>query len=477
MQTIEERLDQLEKRNKRLPAALTLMAVAICASLQRRLRACLGIIGNNLLLFALLGCAQQADYEKQYKWGFRNIQNEVIIDFHYDSVFPFSQGLAAFYNEGDSWGYIDKTGALKIPMQHDEARPFGEEGLARIRPRGDLEKKRREREVHYIDRSGGTVLSLKADRADDFYNGVAWVRKYIGTRSHRTSTSSPTPMFSWGLIDKDGNFLVPHIEDIKDERRIWMPGMWSEGLSVIRRDRAGYMNTAGEIVIPCQYEYAEAFSNGLAFVKSENERWSVIDKKGRIRISELAGGLKFKPIGVGFKSFLAPVKMTRGKSNYLGYIDRKGKFAFKTKGMQLRRLSSFRQGLAHVAVQSEDKIGFIDRKGTWAIRPAFSEAGHFHVVNRAEGSDRKKTVAWAIPWAPYDFWDGLRDFGWSLMGMYQKTTQQKFGYIDRTGDWLIEPETTIVYNFRKNRERSLSAIDRQLYRFSEGLVAFPSIKR
>ncbi len=478
MQTIEERL---EKRNKRLTAALTLMAVAICASLQRRLRACLGIIGNNLLLLALLGCDQQADYEKQYKWGFRNIHNEVIIDFQYDSVFPFSQGLAAVYNEGDGWGYIDKTGALKIPMQYDEARPFGEEGLARIRPRGDLEKKWREREIHYINRSGDTVLSLKADQAHDFYNGVAWVRKYIGSRSHSTTTSSssPTPMFSWGLIDKDGNFLVPHIEDLKDKRRIWMPGTWSEGLSVIRRDRAGYMNTAGEIVIPCQYEYAKAFSNGLAFVKSENERWSVIDKKGRIRISELADGLKFKPIGVGFKSGLAPVKMTRGKSNYLGYIDKKGKFAFKTKGMQLRRLSSFRQGLAHVAVQSEDKIGFIDRKGTWAIHPAFSEAGHFHVVNRAEGSDRKTTVAWAIPGAPapYDFWDGLRDFGWSLMGMYQKTTQQKFGYIDRTGDWLIEPETTMVYNFRKNRERSLSAIDRQLYRFSEGLAAFPRIKR
>ena len=31
MQTIEERLDQLEKRNKRLTAALTLMPVAMCA--------------------------------------------------------------------------------------------------------------------------------------------------------------------------------------------------------------------------------------------------------------------------------------------------------------------------------------------------------------------------------------------------------------------------------------------------------------
>ena len=35
MQTIEERLDRLEKRNKRLPAALTLMAVAICEADRR----------------------------------------------------------------------------------------------------------------------------------------------------------------------------------------------------------------------------------------------------------------------------------------------------------------------------------------------------------------------------------------------------------------------------------------------------------
>ena len=31
MQTIEERLDQLERRNRRLTAALTVLAVAICA--------------------------------------------------------------------------------------------------------------------------------------------------------------------------------------------------------------------------------------------------------------------------------------------------------------------------------------------------------------------------------------------------------------------------------------------------------------
>jgi hypothetical protein len=31
MQTIEERLDQLEKRNRRLTAALTMTVVAICA--------------------------------------------------------------------------------------------------------------------------------------------------------------------------------------------------------------------------------------------------------------------------------------------------------------------------------------------------------------------------------------------------------------------------------------------------------------
>ena len=138
----------------------TIISVVIDSSLRRRLRVHLSALATTSLLFALLGCSKEADYEKQYKWGFRNIQNEVVIDSQYDSVRPFSQGLAAVYSEGEGWGYIDKAGATIIPMQYDEAGIFNKDGLAVVKPRGELEKKYREEEVHYVNRSGNTVLAL-----------------------------------------------------------------------------------------------------------------------------------------------------------------------------------------------------------------------------------------------------------------------------------------------------------------------------
>ena len=461
------------------------MQTIVPSSLRRRLRVHLSILGTTLSLFALLGCAKEADYEKQYKWGFRNIQNEVVIDPQYDSVRPFSQGLAAVYSEGEGWGYIDKAGATIIPMQYDEAGIFNKDGLAVVKPRGELEKKYREEEVHYVNRSGNTVLALKGQRAGNFHNGVAWVRKYIGRKRSGTIPGSSirmarsSPVYSWGLIDKSGNYLVPHIEDLDDKRRIWDVEPWSDGLSVIRRDRTGYMNTAGEMVIPCRYEYAHSFSHGRAFVKSGNDIWSVIDRKGRTLFAQLPGGVKFKPTGKGiFTNHLAPVTWTRDNAKYIAYINSRGKFAFPTDGMRLHRIRNYREGLAQVEVQTDglsEKIGFIDVKGTWVIDPAFALAGDFHVVDRGKRYKERKRVAWAIPWFEYNFWDVMSDLGVAILGMHEKTAERKFGYIDSSGDWIIQPETTVVHNARRNKAESMSAVDQGLYDFSEGLVAFPSI--
>lgn len=63
-----------------------------------------------------------------------------------------------------------------------------------------------------------------------------------------------------------------------------------EGLAVIgkkdAKDRYGYMNKSGEIVIPCIYRTAETFSDGVAVVGIDIDRsthkWTlrIIDKNG-----------------------------------------------------------------------------------------------------------------------------------------------------------------------------------------------------
>ena len=61
---------------------------------------------------------------------------------------------------------------------------------------------------------------------------------------------------------------------------------FSNGLAPVKKDgKWGYINSEFEIVIPCQYDYAESFNNNLAKVKIENGNTlivSYIDKNGNI---------------------------------------------------------------------------------------------------------------------------------------------------------------------------------------------------
>jgi len=71
---------------------------------------------------------------------------------------------------------------------------------------------------------------------------------------------------------------------------------FNEGLTrVLRNGKMGYANKFGQIVIPCEYDYAKWFENGKAEVtynakeyfdldehrRVESDEWFIIDKKGQ----------------------------------------------------------------------------------------------------------------------------------------------------------------------------------------------------
>ena len=56
---------------------------------------------------------------------------------------------------------------------------------------------------------------------------------------------------------------------------------FSEGLAAVKKDdKFGYIDTKGELVVPCQYQYAGQFKEGLACVVNDNI--SFIDAKGEL---------------------------------------------------------------------------------------------------------------------------------------------------------------------------------------------------
>lgn len=60
---------------------------------------------------------------------------------------------------------------------------------------------------------------------------------------------------------------------------------FSEGMAAVKKDdKFGFINTKGELVIPCQYQYAGQFKGGLACVvkDEENNNISFIDATGKM---------------------------------------------------------------------------------------------------------------------------------------------------------------------------------------------------
>ena len=78
----------------------------------------------------------------------------------------------------------------------------------------------------------------------------------------------------WGFINIMGELVVkPQYDDIDVES--------SEGLAlVIKSGKYGYINDKGKEVIPLEYEYADSFSDGCAVVK-KGLKYGFIDKKGK----------------------------------------------------------------------------------------------------------------------------------------------------------------------------------------------------
>ena len=79
----------------------------------------------------------------------------------------------------------------------------------------------------------------------------------------------------YGFIDIKGNVAIPCIFN-----RAWR---FSEGLAGVSIDNGkhGFINKKGDIVIPCEYNDVDDFREGFAPVKIDG-KWGFINKQGQI---------------------------------------------------------------------------------------------------------------------------------------------------------------------------------------------------
>jgi WG containing repeat len=238
--------------------------------------------------------------ERDDLYGFSDKSGKPLIPPKYGAAKPFSEGLAAVYENGN-WGFIDSTGKTKIEPDFWDADDFSD-GLAAIRKGG----------WGYIDQTGTIVVQPRYLRARRFSEDAAPVKAETG----------------WLFIDKAGR-PVPNLSGFEDAMNfsaglaaVQVGGKWrfithegkkkfdleftkvsnfNEDLAAVQEEengKYGFIDSLGHYAIRPVFDVAMPFSEGLAAVRLNN-RWGYVNKSGEMQIpnnypffaEEFAGGL------------------------------------------------------------------------------------------------------------------------------------------------------------------------------------------
>jgi hypothetical protein len=203
----------------------------------------------------------------------------------------------------------------------------------------------------YLNSKGEIVLPFQNSYEYNFTNGAAAV--FYQNK--------------WQIINKKGDVIS---DDLK-----YSAFEYPEGLGLVQEPfwegKYGFINLAGEVEIPMQFDYAYSFSDGLAVVNI-NGKFGYIDKKGNMVLKP-----QFKR-AFSFSNGLAAVHT---ENNKYEIIDKTGKvigrsyYAFKDGVIEngLLRVVSY----PVVNNYSVVKNGFVDIKGNIVIPLIYGQSGSF----------------------------------------------------------------------------------------------------
>lgn len=243
----------------------------------------------------------------------------------------------------------------------------------------------------YVDLVNATVpIPPKYDNGGEFSEGLARVNRGASNWNRGYITGG-----RWGYVDRAGNEVIPIT--------LHGAGDFSEGLApaATAYARWGYIDRAGAWVIPPQFESAEPFLGGLARV-GRGDKTVFVGRDGNVVVTP-----EYRPME-DYAEGLARV-MAEEENDYMqSFIGRSGALAIP---LQFAEVKSFSEGLSAVSfglAGGQSSWGFIDKSGTFIIEPRFYYAESFRG-------------------------------GLARVSVYLGDSQRKRLYIDRTGQQIWPP--------------------------------------
>lgn len=178
--------------------------------------------------------------------------------------------------------------------------------------------------------------------------------------SLQVAAQAPKKSMSWQLIDKSGKVIAPASDYIQVNE-------FSNGLCAAQNKakKWGYVNNQGLTVVPFIFDFAQAFTEGVAIVgkagkKTGDERFGIVDYKGK----------ELLPI-----QYQTVFKINKGLFVYgnrkLGLVDRTGQILVKATFDEILP-NSYGDGL--IPVRKGNLWGYLDEEGNIAIDYQYHKA-------------------------------------------------------------------------------------------------------
>ena len=204
-----------------------------------------------------------------------------------------------------------------------------------------------------------------------------------------------------------------------------------------QKEKYGYFDLEGKIVINPQFGYATAFREGIALVKTTGEKgkWGFIDKSGKFVINAT-----YKDATV-FQEGVAWVVTDNGAPSA---IDHKGEIKFVLKEAENVRL--FSEDLAAFSkVDSTATIwGFVDKFGKQVINPQFDEGGDFH-DGKCAGKNKEGKWGYIDKSGKIVINHQFNSAAAFKDGKAVVSLDEKAGVIDNDGKYIINPQFGYAY--------------------------------
>jgi hypothetical protein len=205
------------------------------------------------------------------------------------------------------------------------------------------------------------------------------------------------------------------------------------------KGKAGFMDRFGRTVIPAQFDDALDFSEGLAWVRV-GKKVGFIDRAGKIVITPQFDDAQSFAYGRAGVKLCCGGWGERHFGDRYGFIDSDGKYAGSPEFLWVGQFSGSRSNDLAPVLMPSGAVGFVFPSGKVAIPASFQDAstlgftgGPAPVQNDGKWGYIDKSGKWVI--------NAQFDNAWNFAGgLAPVSVSGKWGYIDSNGRWVVNPQ-------------------------------------